>query len=134
MAFRKPHISVLDVWWWWFSLSVMYDSLQPPPGSSVHEDSPGKNTGVGCHSLLQGIFPTQGSNPGLLNCRWFIWLFVNVAGEEGSLSGDEGSCGKEAISVKTSPDGQGQCPQGYRLCPAQRPLSRPRLEGSTWGH
>ena len=32
------------------------------PGSSVHGDSPGKNTGVGCHALLQGIFPTQGSN------------------------------------------------------------------------
>ena len=29
-------------------------------------DSPGKNTGVGCHALLQGIFPTQGSNPRLL--------------------------------------------------------------------
>ena len=29
------------------------------PGSSIHEDSPGKNTGVGCHVLLQGIFPTQ---------------------------------------------------------------------------
>ena len=36
-----------------------------PPGSSVHGDSPDKNTGVGCHALLQGIFPTQGSNPGL---------------------------------------------------------------------
>ena len=33
------------------------------PGSSVHGDSPGKNTGVGCHVLLKGIFPTQGSNP-----------------------------------------------------------------------
>ena len=32
-----------------------------PPGSSVHGDSPGKNTEVGCHALLQGIFPTQGS-------------------------------------------------------------------------
>ena len=31
-----------------------------PPGSSVHGDSPGKNTGVGCHALPQGIFPTQG--------------------------------------------------------------------------
>ena len=30
-----------------------------PPGSFVHGDSPGKNTGVGCHSLLQGIFPTR---------------------------------------------------------------------------
>ena len=33
-----------------------------PPGSSVHGDSSGKNSGVGCHALLQGIFPTQGSN------------------------------------------------------------------------
>ena len=38
-----------------------------PPGSSVHRDSPGKNTGVICHALLQGIFPTQGSNPGFLH-------------------------------------------------------------------
>ena len=39
-----------------------------PPGSSrllCPWDSPGKNTGVGCYALLQGIFLTQGSNPGL---------------------------------------------------------------------
>ena len=35
-------------------------------GSSIHEDSPGKNPGVGCHVLLQGIFVTQGSSPCLL--------------------------------------------------------------------
>ena len=35
--------------------------------SSVHGDSPGKNTGVGCHFFLQGIFPTQGSNWHLLH-------------------------------------------------------------------
>ena len=48
-----------------FSLPVMSDSLRHygPPGSSVHGDSPGKNTGVGCHALLQGIFPTQGIEP-----------------------------------------------------------------------
>ena len=40
-----------------------------PPGSSVHRDSPGKNTGMSCHATLQGIFPTQGSNPGLLHFR-----------------------------------------------------------------
>ena len=44
-----------------------------PPGSSVHGDSPGKNTGVGCHAFLQGMFPTQGSNPGLLHCRWILY-------------------------------------------------------------
>ena len=39
------------------------------PGSSVHGIFPGKNTGVGCHFLLQGIFLTQGLNPGLpLQC------------------------------------------------------------------
>ena len=42
------------------------------PGFSVHGDSPGKITRVGCHALLQGIFPTQGSNPGLLHCRWIL--------------------------------------------------------------
>ena len=36
------------------------------PGSSVHGDSAGKNTGVGCCALFQGIFRTQGSNPGVL--------------------------------------------------------------------
>jgi len=44
-----------------------------PPGSSVHEDSPGKNTGVGGHAVLQGIFPTQGSNPGLPHCRRILY-------------------------------------------------------------
>ena len=36
-------------------------------------NSPGKNTGVGSHSLLQGIFPTQGLNPGLLHCRQILY-------------------------------------------------------------
>ena len=44
-----------------------------PPGSSVHGDSPGENTGLGCHALLQEIFPTQGSNPGLPRCRQILY-------------------------------------------------------------
>ena len=44
-----------------------------PPGSSVHGDSPGKNTGVGRHALLQGIFPTQRSNPDLPRCRQILY-------------------------------------------------------------
>ena len=43
------------------------------PGSFVHGDSPGKNTGMGCHALLQGIFPTQGLNPGLPHCRQTLY-------------------------------------------------------------
>ena len=37
-------------------------------------NSPGQNTGGGSLSLLQGIFPTQGSNPGLLHCKWNLCL------------------------------------------------------------
>ena len=43
------------------------------PGSSVQGDSPGNNTGVGCHALLQGIFPIQGSNSGLPYCRQILY-------------------------------------------------------------
>ena len=45
------------------------------PGSSV-PGIPRKNTGAGCHALLQGIFPTQGSNLRLLrllHCRWLLY-------------------------------------------------------------
>ena len=54
------------------SHSVMSDSFQP------HElyspcNSPGQNAGVGSLSLLQGIFPTQGSNPGFLHCRHILY-------------------------------------------------------------
>ena len=48
------------------SRSVVSNSLQHH-GLLCPWDSPGRNTGVGCHALLQGIFPTQGSNPHLLH-------------------------------------------------------------------
>ena len=44
-----------------------------PPGSIVHGDSPGTNTGVGCRALLQGIFLAQGLNPGLPHCWWILY-------------------------------------------------------------
>ena len=59
------------------SYSVMSDFLQPH-GLYLTRllcswNSPSKNTGVGCHYLLQGIFPTQGSNLGLLHCRQILY-------------------------------------------------------------
>ena len=54
-----------------------------PPGTSVRGDSPGRNTGVGCHALLQGIFPTQGLNPGVPRCRWILY-HLSHQGNEGS--------------------------------------------------
>ena len=59
------------------SPSVVSDSLQPhglqPARLLCAWESPGKNTGVGCHALLQGIFPTPGSNPGLPHCRRILY-------------------------------------------------------------
>ena len=57
-----------------------------PPGSSVHGNSPGKDTGLGCHALLQGIFPTQGKNPGLLHCRRILYHLSHQSQEYYSLS------------------------------------------------
>ena len=59
------------------SRSVVPNSLRPRGLQSTRFlcpwDFPGKDTGVGCHFLLQGIFPTQGSNPGLLHCREILY-------------------------------------------------------------
>ena len=55
----------------------MSDSLRPhglqPARLLCPWDSPGKNTGAGCHFLLQGIFPIQESNPGLLHGRQILY-------------------------------------------------------------
>ena len=70
--------------WTELSQSVMPDSMTPRTVARqvpLSMDFPGKNTGVGCHSLLQGIFPTQESNPGLLNCRQILYWLSN----QGSL-------------------------------------------------
>ena len=54
------------------SHSVVSNSLQPR-GLNSPWNSPGQNTGVGSLSLLRGIFPTQGSNPGLPHCRRILY-------------------------------------------------------------
>ena len=54
------------------NLSVMCHSLRPH-GLYSPWNSPGQNTGVGSRFLLQGIFPTQGSNPGLPHCRRMLY-------------------------------------------------------------
>ena len=48
-------------------------------GSSVHGDSPSKNTGVSYHDLLQGIFPSQELNQSLLHFRWILY-YLNFQG------------------------------------------------------
>ena len=62
------------------SCLTVFDSVDCSlSGFSVHGDSPGKNTGVDCHALLQGTFPTQGSNPSLPHC-WQILYHLSHKG------------------------------------------------------
>ena len=62
------------------SCLTLFDSMDySPPGSSVHGIFPGKNTEVGCHFLLQRIFPSQGSNSCLLcllHCRQILYHYA----------------------------------------------------------
>ena len=77
--------------------SVVSDSLQPHRLESSRLlcplNFPGENTGGGCHSLLQGIFVTQESNPGLLHCRQILYRLshqVSQAGLKPTYSALEG--------------------------------------------
>ena len=61
-----------------------------PPGSSVHWDSPGKNTGMGSHALLQGIFLTEGLNPYLSYA--LVGMFLALLGFPSGSDGTESDC------------------------------------------
>ena len=64
-----------------------------PPGASVPGDSPGQNTGVGGHFLLQGIIPTQGSNPGpSVLCLLVLWLWEKAGDHLLRVSAPSWSC------------------------------------------
>ena len=74
------------------------------PGSSVHGDSPGKNTEVGCCALLQGIFPTQGSNPRLMSPALAGGLFTASAtwDHQGGAPICSEFCGAEPLLLPTA--------------------------------
>ena len=61
---------------WSESRSVVSNFFQPH-GLYSPWNLPGQNTGVGSLSLLQGVFPTQGSDPGLLHCRWILYQLTH---------------------------------------------------------
>ena len=72
ILFINAYIWNLEKWYESESPSVMSDSLWSH-GLYSPWNSPGHNTGMSSHSLPQGIFPTQGSNPGLLHCRRILY-------------------------------------------------------------
>ena len=81
-----------------------------PPGFSVHGASPGKITGVGCHALLQGISPTQGSNPGLPHWGQIVYHLNH----QGIL----------ATLPRWAPNDDASRSVNRGLCPAPAPLQR----------
>ena len=82
-AEQKAMASCIYLLKWCESCSFMSDSLWPH-GLYSPWNSPGQNTGVGSLSLLQGIFPTQGSNPGLPHYRQILYQ-LNYKGSPGIL-------------------------------------------------
>ena len=72
--FEPESCSVLSDFLWFMEYtvhSIQFNSIHS--NWTIQSNSPGQNTGVGSLSLPQGIFPTQGSNPGVLHCRWILY-------------------------------------------------------------
>ena len=89
-------------WWWWFGgglVAKLYPTLAIPwpiPHEAHPWASPGKNTGMGCHFLLQGIFLTQELNPGLPHCRQTLYHLSH----QGSLKRTRKDKGKNGGSER----------------------------------
>ena len=90
----------------------MSDSLQLhglwPARLLCSWDFPGKNTGVGCYTLLQGIFPTQGSSPGLPHCRRIFTIRATREAQEGIGVGGLALLQKIFLTQESN--------QGFLLC------------------
>ena len=109
-----------------FSYSVVFDSLQPhglqPTRLLCPWDFPGKSTGVGCHFLLQEVFPTQGWNLSLLQLLYWLVDFlllsrqgrpqVTLRNPEAQQSGKDWRAGAELLCWSSdgvnSHEGHGQ--------------------------
>ena len=97
------------------SCPTLCDSMDcSPPGSSVHGILEGKNTGVDCHSLLQRIFPTQGSKPSLLHCRQILYGLSHQGGLMHQKAQQHSNCPSLSSLLKTSIPGWALsvCPGG----------------------
>ena len=112
----------------------MSDSLQPR-GLYNPWNSPGQNTGVGSLSLPQGIFPTQGLNPGLSHCRWILYQLSHREAQEywsGKLlpsPGDLPNPGIEPRSLALQVDSLPTEPQGStRTVPEQKYIYLLRMD------
>ena len=81
------------------SCSVVSDSLARQAFLSMEFSR--QDTGVGCHSLPQGIFPTQGLNPGLLHCRQILYQLSHLTGDLISLGYLKTNCLSDTLIAST---------------------------------
>ena len=89
----------------WLSHVWLCDPMDcNPPVSSVHGDFPGQNTGKGWHALLQGIFPTQGSNSGLPHCRQILY---SLSHQESLRILEQVACSFSRVVFPTQESNQG---------------------------
>ena len=65
------------------------DAMDCSPPGSVPWNSLGQNIGVGCQAILQGIFLTQGSNPGLLHCKQILYHLSHQGSPTNSISDEK---------------------------------------------
>ena len=76
-------------------------------------NSPGHSTGVGSHPLLQGIFPSQGLNPGLPNCRRILYQLSHLGSPDRNRGGTPREDTRQKTAIYTS---QGKRPQKKPPC------------------
>ena len=104
----------------------MSDSSQPhglqPTRLFRPCDFPGKSTGVGCHFLLQEIFPTQGLNPGLLHCRQMLSVQFSRSVVSNSLWSHELQHTRPPCPSQTPRVYSNSCPSSQWCHPASHPL------------
>ena len=92
-------------------------------------DSLGKNTGVGCHSLLRGTFSTQGSNPSLLHCRQILYHLSHQGSPASRENRFISTPPQAALSAELPVERQGRGPQFPEGSLALRAPSPPRDTG-----
>ena len=110
-----------------FSRSVVSNSLRPHGLHSLW-NSPGQNTGVGSRSLLQGIFLTQVSNPGLPHCRRILYQLSHQGIPEiAGCSTIQSSSNSNYLELVEILHIKGSVPQG---CPSTDVSYKPQMSSS----
>ena len=127
--FYKSRKTLLKFIWnhkWSETCSAMSNSLQPHGLYSLW-NSPGKNTWVGSHSLLQGIFPTHGSNSSLPHCWWIIYQLSH----KGSPIKAQKTLNNQRNPERTKPEASHFLILSYTI---KLQSSSPEIRQCTYGH